>query len=332
MELQLPGTTMDEEIKRTSRVLQMLLLIASSPERYSRKRLAEKFEIGERMVTKDLSILRHGLRLDLRHKPDGYYFAATPSLPALQYSFAEALALLTAVQVAQQTPGMTSPDLAAAIARLEALFPAEFLPLLRRAAAGGGQNGQSEQGHHRQQMLTYLLRALVNLQKVEILYETASRNGEITQRVVRPYAVMPYERSWQLVAYCEWRQKELMFKLDRVQQARILAATYTIPDSFNLHDYLGNTWGVLRVAGGSEEDVQLLFDAEAGRWVAEVEWHPSQLVEHLEDERVLFHVRVVITAEFMKWILHYGRKVKVLEPAHLAQAVRAEHLAAAGQY
>ena len=90
--------------------------------------------------------------------------------------------------------------------------------------------------------------------------------------------------------------------------------------------------GVLRVAGGSEEDVQLLFDAEAGRWVAEVEWHPSQQVEHLEDGRVLFHVRVVITAEFTKWILHYGRKVKVVEPAHLAQAVRAEHLAAAGQY
>ncbi len=331
MALQLPGTTMDEETKRTARVLQMLLLIASSPERYTRKQLAEKFEIGERMVTKDLSILRHGLRLDLRHTPEGYYFAETPNLPALQYSFAEALALLTAVQAAQQALGAGGPDLAAAIARLEALFPAEFLPLLRRATAPSAR-GESEQGHHRQQMLNYLLRALANLQKVDILYETASRGGDLTQRVVRPYAVMPYVRSWQLVAYCERRQAVLMFKIDRIQQARILADAYAIPPSFSLDEYMGSTWGVLRTAGGPVEEVQLLFDAEAGRWVAEEEWHPSQRVEHLEDGRLLFQVEVAVSAEFVKWIVRYGRQVKVLAPTHLAQTVHAEHWAAALQY
>jgi predicted DNA-binding transcriptional regulator YafY len=332
MEQQLPGTTMDEEIKRTSRVLQMLLLIASSPARFTRKQLAERFEIGERMVTKDLAILRHGLRLDLRRTAEGYYFEETPHLPALQYSFGEALALLTAVQAAQGAPGTGSPDLAAAIARLEALFPPEFLPLLRRAADGNHRQEESEGAHHRQHMLNYLLRALVNLQKVEILYETASRGGEITRRVVRPYAVMPYERSWQLVAYCEWRQQVLMFKMDRIQQARLQAEEYTIPAGFSLQEYMGNTWGVLRQPQGREEEVQLLFDAEAGRWVAEVDWHPTQRVEHLEDGRVLFAVRVVVTPEFVKWVLQYGHKVKVLAPAHLALQVRAEHLAAAGQY
>jgi predicted DNA-binding transcriptional regulator YafY len=325
----LTGATLEEETKRTARVLQMLLLIASSPERYTRKLLADRFEIGERMVTKDLSIIRHGLRLDLRRSPEGYYFGETPSLPALQYSFAEALALLTAVQAAQQAPGVAGPDLAAAIARLEALFPAEFLPLLRRAAAPGAQ---SEQSHHRQQMLTYLLRALAEGRKVDILYETASRGGEVRQRVVRPYAVMPYVRSWQLVAWCEWRQAVLMFKVDRIQQARILPSTYAIPEGFSLAEYMGSTWGVLRVPGGREEEVQLLFDAEAGRWVAEEEWHPSQRVEHLEDGRVLFQVRVVITNEFVKWVLRYGRQVKAIEPAHLAEIVRAEHWAAAVQY
>lgn len=325
----LSGVTLEEETKRTARVLQMLLLIASSPERYTRKLLADRFEIGERMVTKDLTIIRHGLRLDLRRSADGYYFGATPSLPALQYSFAEALALLTAVQAAQQAPGIAGPDLAAAIARLEALFPAEFLPLLRRAAAPASQ---SEQGHHRQQMLGYVLRSLAELHKLEIVYETASRGGEVRERVVRPYAVMPYVRSWQLVAFCEWRQSVLMFKVDRIQQARVLPVTYTIPASFSLAEYMGGTWGVLRTPDGREEEVQLLFDAEAGRWVAEEAWHPTQWVDHLEDGRVLFQVRVVITNEFVKWILRYGRQVRVIEPAHLAETVRAEHWAAALQY
>lgn len=325
----LSGATTEEETKRTARVLQMLLLIASSPERYTRKLLAARFEIGERMVTKDLTIIRHGLRLDLRHSPEGYYFGDTPSLPALQYSFAEALALLTAVQAAQQAPGVAGPDLAAAIARLEALFPAEFLPLLRRAAAPASQ---SEQGHHRQQMLSYVLRGLAGLQKLEIVYETASRGGEIGKRVVRPYAVMPYMRSWHLVAFCEWRQAVIMFKVDRIQQARILPASYVVPEEFSLAEYMGSAWGVLRVPDGVEEEVQLLFDAEAGRWVAEEEWHPSQRVDHLEDGRVLFQVRVVITGEFVNWVVRYGPQVRVVEPAHLAESVRARHWAAALQY
>jgi predicted DNA-binding transcriptional regulator YafY len=181
-------------------------------------------------------------------------------------------------------------------------------------------------------MLNLLLRALVNLQKIDILYETASRGGEISQRVVHPYAVMPYVRSWQLVAFCERRQAVLMFKVDRIQQVRILTEGYRIPQEFNLHNYMGPTWGVLREEGGEEVEVQLLFDAEAGRWVAEEQWHPSQRVEQLEDGRVLFAVQVAINAEFVKWVLRYGRQVKVLEPAALAIRVRAEHLAAAGQY
>ena len=47
---------------------------------------------------------------------------------------------------------------------------------------------------------------------------------------------------------------------------------------------------------------------------------------------VLIEGRIVITPEFTKWVLHYGRKVKVICPSHLAAEVRAEHLAAAAQY
>ncbi len=47
MDLQLPGT-IDDEIKRTMRVLQMLLLLASSPEKYTRKRLWSGFRLAGR--------------------------------------------------------------------------------------------------------------------------------------------------------------------------------------------------------------------------------------------------------------------------------------------
>ena len=325
MQQVLPGSTHEEEVKRTARILEIVRIIATAPRRYSRKALAERFEIGERMITKDLSIIRNGLKLEVISSPDGYYFEKTPTLPALQYSFSEALALLTAVQSAQQM-GSTSPDLSAAVARLEALFPEDFGPLLGQIKRPATVTAH---GQHRQQMLALLNRALLSQHKVEIVYETASRGGDMTQRIVRPYAVMPYVRSWQLVAYCEMRQTVRMFKLDRIQHARILDECYAIPESFNLDSYMGNTWGLLRGDPQETEDVELCFDAEAGRWVAEEDWHPTQQVEHLDDGRMLFRVRIVVTSEFVKWVLRYGSQVRVEQPAHLRQTIHSEHIRAA---
>jgi predicted DNA-binding transcriptional regulator YafY len=323
------GSANDEEIKRTSRILEMVLMIASAPERFSRKMLADRFEISERMVTKDLTVIRHGLKLDLCHSSQGYYFSKPPAIPALRFTFPEALSLLNAVQAAQQFSGVASGDLAAAIARLEALFPAEFTPLLRQINTPASVTAQ---GQHRHQMLMLLNRALLLRRKVEITYETASRGGDVTQRTVRPYAVMPYDRSWQMIAYCEFRQAVVMFKLDRIHQATVLTSGYEIPTTFDLNEYMGNTWGALRVPGGVAEDICLHFDTEAGRWVAEERWHASQEVERLPDGSLIFRVRTVVTDEFVKWVLRYGSQVVVLAPESLREAVRAEHLRAAALY
>jgi predicted DNA-binding transcriptional regulator YafY len=321
----LPGTTHEEEVKRTARILEIVRIIATAPRRYGRKALADRFEISERMITKDLSIIRNGLKLEILSSPDGYYFEKTPSLPSLQYSFSEALALLTAVQSAQQM-GSASPDLSAAVARLEALFPEDFGPLLRQCKRSPIVTAHRQR---RQQMLALLNRALLSQHKVQMVYETASRGGDITQRIVRPYAVIPYVRSWQLVAYCEMRQTVRMFKLDRIQHAIIQEDRYEIPDSFDIDDYMGNTWGLLRGNSQETEDIELCFDNETGRWVAEEEWHPTQQVEHLDNGCVLFRVRIVITSEFVKWVLRYGSQVQVKQPTHLRHTIHDEHTRAA---
>ena len=102
------------------------------------------------------------------------------------------------MQAAQQVSGMGSAELAAAVARLEALFPVEFLPLLKQMTRTPVLTAQRE---HRQQMLSLLNRALLYHQKVRITYETRSREGVVSQRVVHPYQIMPYVRSWQLIAF-----------------------------------------------------------------------------------------------------------------------------------
>jgi predicted DNA-binding transcriptional regulator YafY len=318
-----------EEMKRTSRILELVQMIAVAPHRYRRSHLAARFEISERMIQKDLDIIRNGLKLNLLHTPEGYYFDELPRLPALQYTFAEGLALLLAIQAAQQVSGISSAELAAAVARLEALFPAEFTPLLRQIVS---QPVITVQRGHRQQMLNLLNRAVIEGRKVRMVYETRSRGGEASERVVRPYHIMPYVRSWQLIGYCERRGEPLMFKVDRIREATLLDERYSIPDNFDLDTYLGTAWGLMRGEASEPVDVALRFEPEAGHWVAEEYWHPSQQVEEQPDGCVLFRLHVAVTPEFVHWLLYYGSRVEVLEPANLRERVEEEHRRAVEMY
>jgi len=319
----------DEEIKRTARILQLIQLIAIRPRRLRAKGLAQHFEISERMIKKDLQIVRHGLRLSLCSSKQGYYFEETPQLPAVAYSFTEALALVQAAQVSRQVAGINSSDLAAAVARLISLFPPEFGILLQKLLHRPRITADRE---HRQEMLHLLNQGWLENRKLDIVYQTAGRQGAISQRVVHPYHIMPYVRSWQLIAYCENRQDVIMFKVDRIQRATLLDAIYEIADGFDLDQYMGGAWGVMRPEGQTPELVELHFAPDAGRWVAEEYWHKSQQVEEQPDGSVIFRLNIAITPDFTSWILYYGSKVEVIEPEHLRSAVAAEHRRAAEQY
>ena len=319
---QLRGSTRAQETRRIARILEIIQLISDRPRHWKRKMLADKFEISERQIQKDLSVIRHGLRLPLENDGDGYYFTRLPGLPTVSYTFNEALALLLAARMAQAIPGVNSAELAAAIARLEALFPEEFLPLLRQSA---DRLPRSAKAPHRQEMLTLLHRALAERRRVRIIYAIGAKGGEESERVVEPYHIMPYVRSWQLIAYCHKKQAVLMFKIDRIRQAELLDEFYTIPSDFDIDEYLGDNWGIMRGAAREPEEVELIFDSVAGRWVAEEHWHKSQQVETLPDGSVRVRFYIGITPEFVNWLLYYGSRVRVVKPEWLREQVVEEH-------
>jgi predicted DNA-binding transcriptional regulator YafY len=141
---------------------------------------------------------------------------------------------------------------------------------------------------------------------------------------------MPYGRSWYLVAYDHHRQDILQFKIDRVQEAEILDTAYIIPSDFDLDTYLGDAWGMMRGTEYPPEEVSLLFEPQAGKWVSEEVWHKSQRIELLEDGRVRMNFFVGITPEMESWLLYYGEQVLVEKPDWLREKVRERHKKALG--
>jgi predicted DNA-binding transcriptional regulator YafY len=75
-----------QETRRTTRLLDLIWRISSAPRQWSRKRLAAQYEVSERQITKDLEVLRHGLRFPIQRSAEGYYFEEVPRLPTAAVS------------------------------------------------------------------------------------------------------------------------------------------------------------------------------------------------------------------------------------------------------
>src|SRR4051812_21887527 len=95
-----------QETRRTARLLDLIFLLASDPRRWNRSRLADRYQISARQITKDLEVLRYGMCFPVLRDAGGYYFEQIPRLPAATFSFEEALAVLLAVRAGGQIAGV----------------------------------------------------------------------------------------------------------------------------------------------------------------------------------------------------------------------------------
>lgn len=309
------------ETTRIARVLDIIWRISKAPRYWTRKALAEEFEVSERTITSDLEMIRHRLNFELdSERGSGYFFRSMPQLPAVAYSVPEALALVLAAQVGAQFAGIPQHDLASAIARLASVIP----PELRRMVDRIGVGNDAEEDRLLQQRLAVCSQAISLNRSLDITYTAASRDGELTARRIDPYAVFPYIRSWHVVGYCHLRDDIRIFKVDRMRTAALAHDHFDVRDGFDLAAFLSSGWGLIRGVDAPLEEVVLRFRPPAARWVAEERWHASQRIEWQPDGTMLFRVTIRVTAEFQRWVFRYGRDVDVVAPSTLREWVAGE--------
>lgn len=306
--------------QRLSRLLEIYLLIATTPRHWTRGRLAARYELSERQVQKDIDEIRHRLNPSLKRTLAGYWFERSPVLGPVTYSVAEALTLLRAARAGAMIAGIDARELAAALGRLEAVLPTELRTLLPAPSQPAGA------GSARGERLQALELALAGRQRVRLTYAAAAHGGAVTERLVDVYAIAPYLRSWHAIGYCHLRQDVRTFKVDRIMAIEATEECYVVPAGFDVAAYLGRgeAWGAMVGEGGEPVRVVLRFSPLAARWVGEEMWHPSQRVEPLSDGGIMLHLRVAITPELHRWVFHYGREVEVVEPEALRAWVRDE--------
>jgi proteasome accessory factor C len=284
---------------------------------------AGDFGVTEQQLRRDLQLLwmcglpGHGpgdlIDLSFEGETVSVIFDAGMSRP-LRLSAEEALALAVALRTLAETPGLADSDaVQRALAKVE-------------TAAGGAVDDATVTValDATTRLLPVLHRSVAESRALELRYYTAARD-ESSQRIVDPLRVFEADGHSYLEAWCRNAEGVRVFRVDRIEDVRLLDEPARPPQGLQLRDLAE---GVYQPA--SEHLLAVLRLSEAYAWVAD--YYPHEAVTELDDGALQVSLRVSEPAWVRALVLGSGGQVAVLSPGWLAESIRSDAASALASY
>ncbi|GAC1542461.1 MAG: WYL domain-containing protein [Herpetosiphon sp.] len=232
----------------------------------------------------------------------------------------ENVALYFAARLLAHHSDEHNPHVVSALEKIAASLPNETLGThLSRAAAVIKAKPMRPQYV---KVLETLTRAWADRHLVRILYWAVDR-PDAQERIIAPYflEVSRSEPASYVLAHDRLRDAVRTFKIERIQDAELLAEEYTIPEDFDPYVWLDTSWGII---ADELVTVRLRFNAPAARRVRESVWHHSQVVEDEADGGCVLTLSIGGIREIKRWVMGWGSDVEVLDPPVLRESVAAD--------
>jgi predicted DNA-binding transcriptional regulator YafY len=205
-------------MRRADRLFQIVQLLRRRRTVTTAKQIAQKLEISERTVYRDIrDLILAGTPID-GEAGVGYRIRPGYDLPPLMFDREEIQALVLGARIVRQ---FGDPSLARAseaiLSKVATVLPKEIEPLLADTRlfvpniVGGSRSADG---------LAIAREGLTAQRRIRFRY--TSERGDATERTVRPLGVFFWGRTWSLAAWCEMRVAFRNFRLDRVSDAALL--------------------------------------------------------------------------------------------------------------
>lgn len=233
----------------------------------------------------------------------------------------ESMALFFAARLLSRHADEKNPHVISALDKLANALPdATIARHIAETAEAVRQKGQHNPAFL--QHLELLTRAWADRKQVEIQYRSSS--GKESRRVICVYflEVSGIGYSTYAIGLDSLSGEIRIFKVERIDQARMLGQGYEIPPDFDPHVRLAAGWGIMW--GDEVTEVRLRFSPAVARRVGESVWHHSQKIKETPDGGCILSVWIANTMEIKPWIRSWGADVEVLAPPVLRREIAAE--------
>ncbi|MEU6641654.1 WYL domain-containing protein [Saccharomonospora sp. NPDC046836] len=278
---------------------------------------AQDFDVSARQLRKDLELLwmcglpgyGPGDLIDLSFDEDtvSVTYDAGMRRP-LRLTGGEASALLIALRALAETPGVVDTDAVhRAIAKIEAAA-GDARPA--GVVVGMGVRERAATARTRE----VVRQALQEGRALHLRYYTASKDL-VTERTVDPMRLLIVQANSYLEAWCRRAEGVRLFRLDRVDELRVLDEPAAPPADAQPTDLSAGVFS----PKADYPEAELVLDPDA-RWVAE--YYPCEELAELDGGRLRVRMRYGDESWMVRLVLGLGDRARVERPAALAQAVR----------
>ncbi len=309
-----------------SRIHRLIILIRllQSGRGYDTPALAKELGVSRRSVFRYLDILRSiGMEFVHDHQAGGYRAKPGSLLRPVDFTLAEALALLLASRGAKHSPpGPSVPLLQAAASaalKIESVLPVRAQDycsdLMSKIDIHPAPLARYE---HTSGFFDMIQKAIHQTRKLKMVYRSFTERERI-KTTLDPYRLVFCQRAWYVVGYSSLHESTRIFKLLRIYQLKSLNKLYVADQEFSLDEFFGYAWSM--IPEGRVYRVSLRFSRKVAGNVAEVLWHKTQQIQWLKDGSMIFRVTVDGLSEISWWILGYGAEVGVITPAALRNRI-----------
>lgn len=161
----------------------------------------------------------------------------------------------------------------------------------------------------------YILReAIKGAQKVRITYRSRIK-GDTRERLICPYGFLYGSRHY-LIAWCSEAQDIRTFTLANIAEISLTDEFFVRQNGFDLKAYSERSFGVFQ---DEPVKVRWKFKANIADDVREHMFHPTQIIEDLDDGSVIVSFTAAGLQEMCWHLFTWGDDVEVLEPSKLKE-------------
>jgi predicted DNA-binding transcriptional regulator YafY len=298
------------------RTLQLLL----SRGRWNARDIAAEQECSERTVYRDMQVLElAGIPVVFDEDDHCYRVRQDFRFPSLNVTDEEAMGQGTAAAIAsgpgldinmgakpvtQKLAATSKEEMAQLLADAEELVKVVDLKLV-------------DHSRHREIIRT-IQWALIKKKQLTGTYRSPYEDADVKLQL-HPYRLCLVKAAWYLIARPDEEDTPRTFRVARFKTLRMTDTNAQVPEDFDLKGYFGNAWAVYR--GDKSYDVQILFTKEAASTVTESVWHHTQKIRKNKDGSVTLTFKIDGLNEIVRWVLGWGGRCKVIQPAVLRDLV-----------
>ena len=165
-------------------------------------------------------------------------------------------------------------------------------------------------------VLKALQEAILNAERIQILYRTGT-NKDRSWRTVDPKRLYFVQRA--LYLYAAVPQSNPAYKTYRASRISDVRSTglsfIKMNDNDGFYGELNNAFSAF--IGPVAREVTIKFHGDAAAYVKETLWHHSQEIEQINENQIIFKVKVAEPKEVLWWALQFGEEAEILEPKEL---------------